>query len=270
MTRPPLRVGRISALNMYPIYHHLEGPSGRHLRFTDGLPTTLNTALLANELDLSAVSSITYARHSDELRLLPVASITAAGAVDSIQLFSRVPFDAVKTVAVTPHSASSVALLRVLIGPSVRFETLRGPASEALDHVDGALVIADEALRDLRAGFAPFSTDLGARWTQETGLPMVFAVWAVRDEVARERASEVGAVADLLREARAAYAQNPGPVIDAAVDRFGLPPEEIERYFARLRYGFGRAEIDGLSAFCERARAAGELDTLPQIPRQAA
>ena len=270
MSRRALRVGRISALNMYPIYHHLEGPAGRHLTFTDGLPTALNNALLDGSLDLSAVSSITYARHGDRLRLLPVASITAAGAVDSIQLFSNVPFEEVQTVAITPHSASSVALLRVLIGPDIRFSPLHGPASAALTDVDAVLVIADEALRDLRAGFAAFSTDLGARWTDETGLPMVFAVWAVRTEVARGRASEVAAVADLLREAREAYANDPAPVIAAAVARFGLPADEIERYFGRLSYGFGRAEVDGLSAFLERARAAGELDVLPEIPRQAA
>jgi chorismate dehydratase len=270
MNWPPLRVGRISALNMYPIYHHMEGPGGRHLTFTDGLPTALNTALLDGALDLSAVSSITYARNSGRLRLIPVASITASGAVDSIQLFSNVPFEDVQTVAVTPHSASSVALLRVLIGPSVRFEPLRGSAADALAHVDGVLVIADEALRDLRAGFAPFSTDLGARWTNETGLPMVFAVWAVREEVARDRPAEVADVADLLREAREAYGRDPAPVIAAAAARFGLPADEIGRYFARLRYGFGRAEVDGLSAFLERSQAAGELDGLPQIPRQAA
>jgi hypothetical protein len=44
------------------------------------------------------MSSIEYARHAGELTLVPVASITADGAVDSIQLFSRVPFDEVRTV----------------------------------------------------------------------------------------------------------------------------------------------------------------------------
>lgn len=270
MSRPPLRVGRISALNMYPIYHHLEGPGGAHLTFTDGLPTTLNTALLRGDLDLSAVSSITYARNSETLRLIPAASITAAGAVDSIQLFSNVPFEEVQTVAVTQHSATSVTLLRVLIGPSVTFQTLRGTTAEALAYVDGVLVIADEALRDLHTKVAPFSTDLGERWTQETGLPMVFAVWAAREEVATSRTGEVGAVADLLREAREAYDRDPGRVVTAAAERFGFTADEIEQYFARLQYGFGRAEVEGLSMFLERARAAGELDALPAIPRQAA
>ena len=105
-----LRVGRISLLNMYPIYHGLERAAEPMLSFTDGVPTALNDALLRGELDVSAVSSIAYARHATELSLLPVASITADGAVDSIQVFSRVPFEDVRSVAVTPHSATSVAL----------------------------------------------------------------------------------------------------------------------------------------------------------------
>ena len=62
-----LRVGRISALNMYPIYHGLERAGDPALTFTDGVPTELNRALLDGRLDVSAVSSIAFARHADAL-----------------------------------------------------------------------------------------------------------------------------------------------------------------------------------------------------------
>ena len=121
MTNQPLRIGRINALNMYPLYHHLAGPEGQGLTFLDGLPTALNAALLEGRVDISAVSSIAYARNADQLQILPDACIAADGAVDSIQVFSHVPFEQLRTVAITPHSATSVALLRVLAGPSVAF-----------------------------------------------------------------------------------------------------------------------------------------------------
>ena len=98
---------------MYPLYHHLDHAGGDEFAFTDGVPTALNAAVLDGRLDVSAMSSIEFARNSETLRLLPVASISAAGAVDSIQLFSNVPFEDVRSVAVTGHSATSVALLRV-------------------------------------------------------------------------------------------------------------------------------------------------------------
>ena len=121
-----LRVGRISALNMYPIYHGLERAADPALAFTDGVPTDLNRALLDGRLDVSAMSSIAYARNADApARWCRWPPSPPSGAVDSIQLFSRVPFDEVRTVAVTPHSATSVALLRILLGPARR--ALRDP-----------------------------------------------------------------------------------------------------------------------------------------------
>lgn len=270
MTTQPLRVGRISALNMYPLYDHLAGPAGADLEFLDGLPTTLNAALLDGRVDVSAVSSITYARNADRLTLLPVASIAASGAVDSIQLFSRVPFHSVRSVAVTPHSASSVALLRILIGPEATFEPLAGTPNAALDHVDGVLLIADEALAALAGAVAPYSTDLAERWREKTGLPMVFAVWAARRDVARRCPSDVAFVSALIRTARERFRDDPASVVARAAARFPFTPGAISAYFARLSYDFGAAERAGLSRFLELACDANELDALPEIPRLAA
>ncbi len=261
-----LRVGRISALNMYPIYHGLERAAGPALAFTDGVPTALNRALLEGRLDVSAMSSIAFARRADELTLVPVASITARGAVDSIQLFSRVPFDQVDTVAVTPHSATSVALLRILLGPAAApFETLTEPPAAALRRVDGVLLIGDEALEGLRTPFAPHHADLAELWNRRTGLPMVFAVWAARADAARERAEALAELADLLLAARAAYLADPEAVVAAAARRFPFPADFIRPYLSRLRYEFGEAERAGLGAFLERSRATGQLDVLPRL-----
>jgi chorismate dehydratase len=259
-------VGRISALNMYPVYHGLERLAGPGLEFTDGLPTTLNDALLEDRLDVSCMSSIAYARNAGRLRLIPVASISCEGTVDSIQVFSRVPFDRVRSVAVTPASASSVALLRILLPDGTPpFRPLRGDPRAALAEVDAVLLIADEALESLRAGWAPYATDLGERWRERTGLPMVFAVWAAREEVARARPADVRALARMLATARGSYLRDPDPVVAAAAARFPFPEDYVRRYLGRLSYGFGPPERAGLARFLELAAAAGELDRLPSL-----
>ena len=261
----PLRVGRIVALNMYPIYHHLERLDGADFDFTDGLPAELNRGVLEGTLDVSAMSSIEYARNADRLQLLPVASISAAGAVDSIQVFSRVPFDRMRTVAVTPHSATSVALLRVLVGPDVVFEILTEPVADALVRVDGVLLIADEALQGLRAGIAPHHTDLGERWRNLTGLPMVFAVWAAGRDADDGARAAVAALAGALVAAKERFAADPEPVVLAATERFPFPADYIRAYFARLSYGFGEPERAGLTRFLELAYDAGELVAVPAL-----
>ena len=261
-----LRVGRISALNMYPIYHHLEGARLPGVTFTDGLPAALNAAVLGGDLHVSAMSSIEYARNADRLRLLPVGCIACEGAVDSIRLLSPVPLDDVTRVAVTPHSASSVTLLRILLGPDVPFRVLDGPPADALAGGEAVLLIADEALEAHRGGLAPYSTDLGELWQQRTGLPMVFAVWAAREDAAAVREAEIARLSDAIDLARTAYLADPESVAAHAAGRFPFPVTYIRQYLARLSYAFGPAERAGLARFLEMARAADELDDVPDTP----
>ncbi|MCB0881946.1 MAG: menaquinone biosynthesis protein [Thermoleophilia bacterium] len=265
MTRPGLAVGRIAALNMYPLYHHLESAAGDRFAYTDGVPTALNRALLGGRIHVSAMSSIEFARNHDALRLLPVASITASGAVDSIAVFSRRPLGDLGTIAITPNSATSVALLRVLVGPGPRFVPQRGEPREALGQADGVLLIGDEALQARRSGLAPVATDLGALWTERTGLPMVFAVWAVRRDLDPALDADVDTLAGLLEDARRAYDADPEAVVAAAARRFPFPAPYVSTYLARLSYGFGSRERDALAAFYDRAVEAGELARVPAL-----
>jgi len=263
--RAVLRVGRISALNMYPVYHHLEVAGGPQFAFTDGLPTTLNRAVISGDLDVSAISSIAFARHADELELVPAACISAHGAVDSILVFSRVPLDKIRSVAVTPHSATSVALLRVLLGPGPQFRTLTTDPASALERHDAVLLIADEALLGGRDPFAPYVVDLGERWRELTGLPMVFAVWAARADLPTAKRQALAELGQLLTDAQESYAHDPDAVVRAAARRFPFPEDFIAAYFSRLGYGFGAAERRGLNEFLRRAREAGQLKQVPEL-----
>lgn len=262
-----LRVGRISALNMFPVYHHLERAALPGVTFTDGLPALLNAGVIGGELDVSAMSSIAYARNADTLRLLPVGCIACEGAVDSIRLLSPVPLEDVRRVAVTPHSASSVTLLRVLVGPDVEFRVMGSDleAPAALAGGEAVLLIADAALMAHRDRIAPHSLDLGELWQQRTGLPMVFAVWAAREEAAVTRPAALDALCDAISSGSGAFAADPDGVARAAAQRFPFDEAYIRGYLARLRYGFGEAERAGLEAFLDMARAAGELRQVPAL-----
>src|SRR6266498_2999344 len=95
-----------------------------------GVPTDLNRRLLAGEIDIAPISSIEYARHADRLRLLPRLCVSSQGAVDSIQLVSRVPLEHVRTVAVTPESATSVVLTKVLLPEATHVQLGRASCRE--------------------------------------------------------------------------------------------------------------------------------------------
>ena len=106
-----IRLGRISYVNMAPVFYRVDA----EVEEVQGVPTELNRMLVAGELDTAPISSIEYARHADSLRLLPRLCVASEGAVDSIQLVTRVPLERVRAVAVTPESATSVALTKVLL-----------------------------------------------------------------------------------------------------------------------------------------------------------
>src|SRR4051812_32150556 len=95
-----IRLGRISYVNMAPIFFELEAD----VEEASGLPTCLNGRLVNGESGLAPISSIAYGRHADRLRILPRLCVSSEGAVDSIQLVSRAPVARIESVAVTPES----------------------------------------------------------------------------------------------------------------------------------------------------------------------
>jgi len=243
-----IRLGRIGYVNMAPVFHRLEAD----VEEVVGVPTELNRALLADEIDVAPISSIEYARNADRLRLLPRLCVSSEGAVDSIQLVSRVPLDEIGTIAVTPESATSVALTRVLL-PSAVHVPLGEPA-------DAKLLIGNAALKSAFEDPTPHF-DLGRLWLDRTGLPMVFAVWAAREPVADGIAELQDALVDSLRQARA----DPEALAFEASDRYGYPAGFLARYFEKLRYRFGPRERAGLYTFLELARDAGLLEEVPEF-----
>jgi chorismate dehydratase len=247
-----IRLGRVDYINTFPLAWSLARHLGDGLaEEVVGVPTTLNALLRAGDVDVANVSSVEYARNHAEYVLLPSLCVGSDGAVESVQLVTDVPLPAVRSIAVTGQSASSVVLVRTL------FETAEIRAEG--DDADACLMIGDEALRSAFDDPRPHH-DLGALWRERTGLPMVFAVWAARvgtpglDQLDRALA---GAVADAH--------EHSADVARAAASRYGYPAGYLARYFEKLRYRFGERERAGLARFFELAHGAGALDEVPSL-----
>jgi chorismate dehydratase len=243
-----IRLGRISYVNMAPVFYRLEFP----VEEVAGVPTDLNRSLLAGECDLAPISSIEWARHAESLRMLPRLCVSSEGAVDSIQLVSRRPLEEVRVVAVTPESATSVVLTKVLL-PQAQHVPLG-------EEADAKLLIGDAALKSAFEDPTPHY-DLGRLWLERTGLPMVFAVWAARAETNGELAELEDALVASVRRARA----EPEQLAYESSERYGYPPGFLARYFEKLRYRFGPRERAGLLTFLELAHEVGELDVVPEL-----
>jgi chorismate dehydratase len=270
-TEAPVRVGRIAFVNCFPLYHHFAEAlelAGYRAEIVEGVPADLNRMLVAGEIDVALPSSIEYARHADTLALLPHVSISSLGAVDSIQLFSRVPAREVTRVALTAKSATSVCLLRILCGKwgiAPEFVAWEGTLADVLASCDAMLLIGDDALRALRADVFPYHLDLGAAWREATGLPMVYAVCAVRRDVLAARPQAAAAVGAALLASRDRCAADPGGTAATAAQLYDFSAAFLAGYFDRLKYGFAPEYRRGLAEFFRRAAAIGELDRVPDL-----
>jgi chorismate dehydratase len=243
-----IRLGRISYVNMAPVFFRLTA----EVEEVAGVPTELNRMLLANEIDLAPISSIEYARNAHRLQILPRLCVSSEGAVDSIQLVSRVPLERVRSIAVTPESATSVVLTRVLLPEAEHVELG--------EQADATLLIGDAALRSAFEDPTPHY-DLGRLWLERTGLPMVFAVWAAPEPLADGLTELEGALAESVRLART----EPERLAYESSERYGYPAGFLARYFEKLRYSFGPRERAGLYTFLEMARDVGELEHVPEF-----
>jgi chorismate dehydratase len=243
-----IKLGRIGYVNMAPVFFRLDADVDEVV----GVPTALNAQLVTGELDVAPISSIEYARHAHSLRLLPRLCVSSDGAVESIQLVSKTPFERIRTVAVTPESATSVVLTRVLLPDAEQV-----PLGE---DAEAKLLIGDAALRSAFEDPTPHY-DLGRLWQERTGLPMVFAVWAAPEPTHPGLPDLEHALVASLRAARA----NPEDLAHESSERYGYPAGFLARYFEKLRYRFGPRERAGLYTFLELARDAGELDEVPEL-----
>ena len=263
-----IRIGHFQFLNGYPLYYGLEKGAGWGcFQLVHGVPTKLNRLLLAGELDISPISSIEYAANSGELLLFPRISITADGAVDSIQLITKRPIGELRSVALTGQSATSVVLLKILLaqkyGLEPEYSELTGDVETALSANDAVLLIGDQALEAVFRGGWEQCYDLGVEWKEFTGLPMVFALWAVRRDFFSQRTDETIEVQDRLLYSVDYCRGHWDEVVEAASRFYPFGPELLRAYFAKLRYDFTDAYRRGLEEFYRRAVEIGAVEQAP-------
>jgi chorismate dehydratase len=180
------RVCAVSYLNTVPLVWGIEHAAQRDVfEMSYALPAECADQLASGDADIGIVPVIEIARQ--KLDYFRSTGIACRGAVRSILLVSKVPIREIKTLATDMGSRTSVVLSRIILaekyGVSPKLISRRAELAPMLGEADAALVIGDPALH-IDPATLPFETlDLGLEWTQLTGLPMVFALWAGRKEV---------------------------------------------------------------------------------------
>lgn len=246
-----LRVGRIPYLNCEPFFHRLEG-----VELVDLIPRLLGETMAARGLDAGPLSLMDYLRIEPELTPLPYGIGCPTGA-RSVLVFSERPLSGLggARVGVSGETSTSVELLRVLL--AVRHGVEPAAWVTADDPCDAVLLIGDQAIRRATGGPpARHVVDLGLEWREWTGLPFVFARWAVASRIpVGERRAFERALDGALDLGMAAL-----PEIAAGRPDLGWSPAQIESYLRNFAFRLGPDEEKGAAEF---VRLRGQLGPRP-------
>src|SRR6266480_1457407 len=177
----PFRVGSVRYLNAVPLTRGVEE------EVVFATPSKLAEMLQRDELD-AALVSITEVLFHDRYDVLDGIAVASLGEVKSVILAHKLPLAEIKEVLCDPASLTSVNLLKVLFaeqGFAPRFTPLT--SYDVAKTTDAVLLIGDPAIDFVRSSPPHEIYDLGAAWYELTGLPFVYAVWALRRGIDHQR-----------------------------------------------------------------------------------
>jgi chorismate dehydratase len=266
------------------VWGFTQGPlRGKYdLSFT--VPSLCAEALRSGAADIAIIPAIEYQRISD-LVILPNLAIASKNRVRSLLIFSKKPIAQVRSFALDRSSRSTQTLTRILCAKRWKIAPVFFEAApnlkDMLEQADAALLIGDPALRlsiaienECLAG-APGQTvcpgatlgitsaeflyvhDVVEEWRSLTGLPVVLALWAARQDIAtREVIADFTASRDfgLARIAEISH--------DAARE-LELPQQALESYLRHnIDFTLGAENRSGLELYF---RYAANLGLIPQV-----
>ncbi|MCK5505323.1 MAG: menaquinone biosynthesis protein, partial [Thermodesulfovibrionia bacterium] len=210
--------------------------------------------------------------------IIPFFSISSAGPVCSIFLFSKLPLEKLdrKTIAVSSHSDTSVALLKVILknffSLNCKFISIKsGSLKKILNASPACLLIGDEAMKEAKKAVARcelrvagkkqssklrtqdsgpmYIYDLGELWFKHTGLPFVFALWIVRKKSLVQKEGLVKRLSLDLISAKKYASKNLSSIARQSPQRKWLSTRELVNYWKGISYDFTEKHMEGLLLF---------------------
>lgn len=253
---PKLRVGIVNYLNSKPLaWGFLKGHHADLFAPSFHPPALVARLLGQGNLDIGLIPSIEVQRIPN-LRVLPDMCVAANHEVRSVILVSRVPVGEVRRVALDQNSRTSATLLRILMrerwGLDPEYIHERPDPERMLAEADAALIIGDPALRVDRERYQII--DLAAEWNALTGLPFVFAVWAVRPEV------EIPDLPFYFKSSLRYGLSSLDTLVRESAAEMGLDTSEVRSYLTEnLSFFLRQDELAALEEFYKKAYAHGMI-----------
>lgn len=247
MSKSPLyalRVGCVQYLNSKPLIHDYTGT------ITLEHPSALARDLSAGLLDAALVPTFEVLEHP-HYTLVDNVAIASNGPVFSVVLVYRGNLRDIRSVKLDPASRTSQNLIRVILAEFHGLHPEFGTEGEA------ELIIGNQAI-EYRENHDHDSAihvlDLGEEWKRCTGLPFVYAMWALRSDL-----PNLPEVADAFRALKHNGIANLEAVI--ADDDTGTPQFRRRYLTEHIRFDLGDDEKRGVARYRELLAKHGRIQT---------
>lgn len=254
----PIKVGRVPYLEAEPFYFDMER---RGIELHTVTPRALGDALAAGELDAGPAHLSDSFRLEDDFEPVSGFCIAAVNRAVSVLAYSQAPLDELAGVAVgvSDEDVTGAHLLQILLRQKYgvvpgAFAVRPGDVIRPDEPFDAFLLVGNRALRRRRGtrGFAQ-RIDLGAEWTQWTGLPFVLNRWMVRKDLPdRDKALLEDTLYVGLEEGVDGLYHLSEPR-----DELLMLPRDVVEYIQGIRYYVGRSEQQSIARF---RQCLAELD----------
>jgi len=245
-------------------------------------PAECADQLAGGRVDIGLIPSIEFQRIPGT-KIVPGAAVASRHRVRSVLLVSELPLWRVRTVAHDKGSRTSVALAQIIFNEFYKTRPSFRPADPDISNMlatsDAALIIGDVALKFMeqneiprienqrslvRHGAEPVEIfDLMERWQVLTGLPFVFAFWAVRKSSLQdmEHAAELARV---FQASRDHGLENLPAIAHQWAGRLSLTEQDVIRYLTEnIHFELDADALEGLQLYY---RYAAEIGALPAVP----
>jgi chorismate dehydratase len=277
---PKNKISIVKYLNAVPLaWGILEGPQKDNFEPVLSTPAECADQLAKGSVDIGLIPSIEYQRIKG-CRIVPGPAVASLYQVRSVILVSMVPLWKVKTVACDNSSRTSVALAKIIFAEFYHIHPDFRPAEPNLSAMiaqsDAALLIGDHALKFMeendnpnlesqkpliRQGFEPLEVfDLAERWRFLTGLPFVFAFWAVKDGF------KDSAIVEKLKASRDYGVANIPTIAEKYSALLQMKKEFLLSYLEKnVHYYMDQSCVDSLQLFYEKAGKVGAIKSVRSL-----
>lgn len=253
-TSKPLRVGAVGYLNSKPLVEGLQSflPSST-LSFDT--PASLAFRMKSGEFDVGLIPVVEFLAW-ERSTYIPGLSVGCFGPVLSVCIHSRKPFGQLQSMALDAGSRTSIALMKVIFRENGwQLEKTQPFPLESTpeDNIaDAILLIGDRAMVGDLNGY-PFKMDLGEEWKRLTGLPFIFALWAVQPGLKLSKTQT-----EAFHQALCLGKQNLEAIALKESKALGKDPEKCLSYLTNnIKFDLGNNELEGLKLFQTKLNGMG-------------